>query len=322
MMRNIILIFIVTSVSLQLSGQDRIVTGHITDDRKVSIVGPTVCQVNTTNCTRADQNGIFHLLLLPEKEMTLKVECLGFNPVEVLLDESTEYPLEIVLTPSYIPGDLLPEMYGMDNSTGITMRSALSIEAIFTDFDQFSTELGSYNTDAMDYFAVSGPELGVSFNRVYAGLGLGMGYRYNNDNDTLVIDLNTTSYTLCLGYDLVKSSRIRLTPLLSFKWLRFKLLNYQNERRIPLSQYLDERNLDLRFNQTAVVAGINLEYLMYRETYGKGDYWSIGAFGGYAAKLNRKPWIYAGSNRLITENEIGLKHLTFGFSVSFYSAAK
>ncbi|MBE0666607.1 MAG: carboxypeptidase-like regulatory domain-containing protein, partial [Bacteroidales bacterium] len=102
MMRNMILILIVTSVSLQLSGQDRIVTGHITDNRNVPIVGPTVCQVNTTNCTRADQEGIFHLPLLPGKEMTLKVECLGFNPVEVVLDDSAEYPLEIVLTPSYI----------------------------------------------------------------------------------------------------------------------------------------------------------------------------------------------------------------------------
>lgn len=322
MMRNMILILIVTSVSLQLSGQDRIVTGHITDDRDVPIVGPTICQVNTTNCTRADKDGIFHLNLLPGKETTLKVECLGFNPVEVVLDDSGGYPLKIVLMPAYITDDLLPEMLDRNNSPMITMRSALSIEALFTDFDQFSTDLGSYNTDAMDYFAVSGPELGVSFQRVYAGLGLGMGYGYNDDNDTLVIDLNTTSYTLYLGYDLVRSPRIRLTPMLSLKWLRFKLLNYQNERRIPLSQYLDERNLDLRFNQTAVVAGINLEYLMYGETYGKGDYWSVGVFGGYAAKLNRIPWIYSGGNRLITENEIELKHFTFGFSISFYSAVK
>ncbi len=317
-MKRLVLICLLIAAAIQLSAQGTIINGTITDQRGVPIVGPTVCQVNTSNCTMADRNGIFHLLLEPDKEMSLNVKCLGFNPVELTLDETTVYPLKITLTPIYVP----PDDTNSDFNSHLAMRSSFNLDALFTDFNQFSSILGSYNTDVMDYFAVIGPELGGSFSRFYAGFGLGMGYSYKDDIDTLVVDLNNTSFNLKLGYDLVNSPRIRLTPLVSLRWLRFRLLNYSNEKKISLSQYLEERDLDLRFNQTIAVAGINLEYLMYNGAYYSSSYWSVGLFGGYAMKLNQKPWIYSRGNRLMTENEIGLKHLTYGISLSFYGSAR
>ncbi len=315
----VLLLVVMTASSLKVSGQNQIVTGQITDENNVAISGPTVCQVNTSNCTNADVNGIFHLLLEPGKEMSLQIRCLGFNPEEVVLDESTVYPLKIVLTPAY----LMLESSDQDIVPWIILRSSLSLDALFTDFSEFSSSIGSFNTDAMDYFAVTGPELGVSVHRFYTGFRLGMGNGYSEEHDTLVVDLSNTSFSLNLGYDLISSPRIRLTPLISLKLLRFRLQNYRNERKIPLTQYLEERDLELRFNQMAAVAGINLEYLIYSDIFpGGGDYWSVGAFGGYAMKLNRTPWIYSRGNRLITSSEIGLKHFTFGLSVSFYTNVK
>ena len=250
--------------------------------------------------------------------MSLNVRCLGYNPVELILNETTVYPVKITLTPMYVPLDDT----NSDYNSHMSMRSGFNLDALFTDFNRFSSILGSYNTDVMDYFAVIGPELGGSFSRFYAGFGFGMGYSYKDDIDTLVVDLNNTSFNLKLGYDLVNSPRIRLTPLISLRWLRFRLLNYSNDKKISLSQYLDERDLDLRFNQTIAVAGINLEYLMYNDVYGNSSYWSIGLFGGYAMKLNQKPWIYSRGNRIMTDDEIGLKHLTFGISISFYGSGR
>ncbi len=315
----VMLLVVITASSLKVSGQTQIVTGQITDEHNVAIAGPTVCQVNSGNCSNADMNGIFHLLLEPGKEMSLQIRCLGFNPAEVVLDESTVYPLKIVLTPTY----LMLENPDQDFVPRITFRSSLSLDALFTDFSEFSSSIGSFNTDAMDYFAVTGPELGVSVHRFYTGFRLGMGNGYSEEHDTLIFDLSNTSFSLNLGYDLITSPRLRITPLISLKLLRFRLQNYRNERKIPLTQYLDERDLELRFNQMAAVAGINLEYLIYSDIlHSGGDYWSIGAFGGYAMKLNRTPWIYSRGNRLITDSEIGLKHLTFGLSVSFYINVK
>ncbi len=314
-------LLLAATLSVAMKAQETLVTGMIKDTRNVPIVGATICQVNTANCTAADRNGIFHLLLPEGKRSNLKVECLGFNPVEVVIDETTTFPLNISLTPMYITG----ETYGDEPYSGrnnmVVVRSSMTLDAVFSDFNEFAPLLGSYNTEVMDYFSVAGPELGASFSGVYFGLGLGLGYGYRDNNDTLIINLNNTAYKINLGFDLVSTSRLRITPMVSLRWLRYRLLNYSGERKISLTSYLDERDLDLRFNQAIAVAGLNIEYLMYSQVFGQGDYWSVGLFGGYATKINHSPWIYSRGNRLLTDNSINLKPLTIGFSISFYIIA-
>ncbi len=317
-MKRIAIVILLLAGTLRLSAQGTTVSGTIIDQRGVSITGVTVCQKNTSNCTVADRNGMFYLDLEPDKEMRLRVECLGFNPVEIALNETTTYPLKITLVPMYLSNDIYADEYNSENTPRATMRWTVNIDALATDFSQFSPSIGSYNTDIMDKFRTIGPELGVSFSRIYAGAGLGFGLGRKQEFDSLVLDMNNTAYYLNFGYDVIKATRVRLTPLLSVRWLRSRLLNYPNEKKIPLSQYLDERDLDLRFNQTIAVAGINLECLMYNDAYVNGEYWSIGLFGGYVMKLNQKPWMYSGGNRLTSDGEIGLDHFTFGMNLSFY----
>jgi hypothetical protein len=321
MMKRILLLTLLAAIHLNNYAQGRTVTGVITDNRGVPIVGPTICQINTSNCTVAGMNGSFTLQLSEEGEMSLKVECLGFNPVVVALDETTVYPLKITLTPMYLPGEMFSEKVKNNPANGIVSMSSLNLHGVFTDFSQFGPSIGTYNTDLMKYFTLVGPELGVAFSNIYTGLGMGLGYDYRDEYDTLMIDLNTSEYFINFGYSIVNSHRIRLTPLVSLRWLRFRLLNYSDERKISMTRYLEERDLDLRFNQAVAVAGLNLDYLMYTDIHGAGDYWSLGAFGGYAMKLNRKPWIYSRGNRIMTDDQIDLTHLTFGMSITFYISA-
>jgi hypothetical protein len=297
------------------------VTGLITDNRGVPITGPTVCQANTPNCTVADINGTFTLQLKKEGNMSIKVECLGFKPVEIAIDETTVFPLKITLTPMYNAEDMLSDVENNTAAKGIISISSLNIHCIFTDFSRFGPSIGTYNTDLMKFFALVGPEIGVSFSNIYTGLGIGLGYNYNDKYDTLAVDLKTSEYYINFGYSIVSSPSIRLTPMVSLRWLRFRVMNYSDERRISMNQYLDERDLDLRFNQAAAVAGINFDYLMYTDTFGAGDYWSFGAFGGFAMKLNRKPWIYSMGNRIMTDDQMIMKHLTFGVSIALYISA-
>jgi hypothetical protein len=250
------------------------------------------------------------------------VECLGFNPVEVVTDESTIYPLTINITPMYIPDEAFFDDEYDHYASATIMRSSLTMDAFFTDFTEFTLYIGPYNTDLMTFFSVVGPELGASFSRVYFGIGIGMGYGNKDDNDTLAIDINNAAYKLSLGYDLISSRRIRLTPTISARWLRWRLQNYPGERKIPLTTYLSERDIDLRFNQAVAVAGLNLEYLMYSGTAGKGDYWSVGLSGGYAIKINQTPWVYSRGNRLTTDRQINLDPLTISLSISYYTVAK
>jgi hypothetical protein len=319
---RIYMTIVLTAMSLLATAQVTVVTGVIKDNRDVPVTGATVCQVNTANCTVSDRNGIFHLALDQAKGTSLKVECLGFNPVEVVTDESTVYPLTINITPMYIPDEAFFNDEYDHYASGTIMRSSLNMDAFFTDFTEFTLFIGSYNTDLMTFFSVAGPELGASFSRVYFGIGLGMGYGNKDDNDTLAIDINNAAYKLSLGYDLISSRRIRLTPTISARWLRWRLQNYPGERKIPLTTYLSERDIDLRFNQAVAVAGLNLEYLMYSGTAGKGDYWSVGLSGGYAIKINQTPWVYSRGNRLTTDRQINLDPLTISLSISYYTVAK
>ena len=314
-LRQIAGFLLMVAVSVATAAQGTVVTGIITDDRQVPVFGALACQINTTNCSAADMNGIFHLLLEPGKEMNLKVECLGFNPVEVIIDETTAFPVRVTLVPAYIPLDGGSDLKERE----AVLRSTLGLDAVFTDFAEFTPDLGLYNTDVMDYFAVVGPELGASLSGFYFGFGFGFGYSYKDDHDTLIVNLNNTIYKLNFGYDLVNSPRLRITPLISFRWLRYRLENYPGERKITLETYLDERDLDLRFNQAIAVAGLNMEYIMYSGAPGNSDYWSFGLEGGYAVKLNQKPWIYSRGNRLMTDNTIGLNHLTAGLRVTYYT---
>jgi len=312
-------LLLMAAISVAAGAQGTIVTGIIKDNRDVPITGATVCQINTSNCTAADINGLFHLLLEANREMNLKVECLGFNPVEVVIDETTAFPVRITLIPAFIPGEMFVDDKYQDDVPAAVVRSTLGLDALFTDFSEFEPELGTYNTEVMDYFAVIGPGMGASFSGFSFGIGLGFGYSYKNDYDTLIVDLNNTMYKLNLGYDLFSSRRMRITPFVSLRWLRIKLENYPGERKISLGQYLSERDIDLRFNQTIAVAGLNIEYIMYSGAPANSDFWSVGLAGGYAAKLNRSPWVYSRGNRITTDNKIGLDHLTFGLSVSYYT---
>jgi hypothetical protein len=317
--KQIVTSLIMAALSLTALAQGTVVTGIIQDHREVPITGARICQVNTANCTAADIDGLFHLLLEPGKVMNLQVECLGFKTVEVQVDQSTAFPLKITLTPMYNPDELAINDNAIADSKRSAMRSSLTIDAVFSDFTEFTPELGSYNTDIMDYFAVIGPELGATVSRVYFGFGFGFGYSYKDDYDTLIVDLNNTLYKLNFGYDLVSTRRIRMTPILSVRWLRYRLMNYPGERQITLTNYLEERDIDLRFNQTIAVAGLKLEYLMYTASPGRSDYWSVGIEGGYAVKLNQTPWVYSKGNRIMTDHRIGLNPLTFGLSLTYYT---
>ncbi|MRR23160.1 hypothetical protein EG830_09300 [bacterium] len=306
-----------TSVS-----QGKVVTGIVTDTRRVPVVGARICQVNTTNCTAADVNGIFHLLLEPTGEMSLNVTCMGFNPAEKVIDDTTSFPVTIIITPMYIPDEIFTNDFPANEATDVISRSSLGMDVLFSDFSEFRTLLGSFNTDAMDYFAVTGPEIGASFPRFYTGFGVGMGYSYKNNHDTVAIDLNNTQYKLTFGYDIISSHRIRMTPQVSLRWLKYRLRNYSADKKVPLEEYLRDREIDLRFNQTIATAGLNVEYLMYSGNKDRSDYWSLGIFGGYAVKLNRKPWIRSDGNRITTSDAIRLQPFTAGICLSYYTKSK
>ena len=49
-----------------------------------------------------------------------------------------------------------------------------------------------------------------------------------------------------------------MTPMISLRLMKYRLRNYAGERKVPLEDYLRDKETDLRFNQAMAVVGLNL----------------------------------------------------------------
>ncbi len=297
--------------------QGILATGVVTDNRGVSITGVSVCQGNSANCTATDPEGMFKLLLEPDNEMLLRVTCPGFNPASAVITDSTAFPLKITMTPMFydfheLRGDPVEEATGR-----VIIRATLGLDIFTADFSAYSSLLGEHNTEALNYFALTGPEISASFPRLYTDIGIGSGYIYHKKIDTIIVDLTNTLYKFSLGYNLINSERVRLTPLVSVRLLRSRLKNFSGERKIPIEEYLQNREIDLRFRQAMAVAGVNLEYIFHSGLNAFSEQWSVGIFGGYQLKLHQYPWIRSAGNRITGGRAVRLSPFTAGISISF-----
>ncbi|MDD3480360.1 MAG: hypothetical protein PHI42_08260 [Paludibacteraceae bacterium] len=195
--------------------------------------------------------------------------------------------------------------------------ACFGVDLIPSNFDEFQTIFNSYNTELLNGFNTP-ILLGISGNFKHYALGLQFGSAYTRESsyDSLKIKLNTTVYGINLGYNFIDSKHWVLSPLVSFKWYRYRLLNSSKTHEIPLSDYLQNRDLDIRMNQAICITGINIAYKLYKYSSFPCDFWTIGLQAGYPFKLHDKPLIYSKQNRLTSDYKIdyGNYYLTFYFS--------
>jgi len=193
-----------------------------------------------------------------------------------------------------------------------------SLDIINVDFSDFESILGDYNIENMNKSGgVFTTEIAGTYKRYYLGISCGYDHDDYNKHDSLDIEFNTTQFGLHIGYNLIDSKRFLITPKVALKWNRYRLINSDNEDKIPVEQYMNERDLDLRFNQFTGFVGLNLSVKLYQFNIEHTDYWAIGFYGGYLFKLNNNPYVYSSKNRLTTNKEIGIKDYNFGFYISY-----
>lgn len=193
-----------------------------------------------------------------------------------------------------------------------------SLDLIYIDFSDFESILGSYNIENMNRSgSVFTSEIAGTYKRYYLGISFGYNHADYHKHDSLDIEINTTQTGLHFGYNLIDSKRFLITPKVALKWNRYRLMNSDNEDKIPIEQYMNERELDLRFNQLTGFVGLNLSVKLYQFNIEHTDYWAIGLYGGYLFKLNNNPYVYSSKNRLTTNREIGIKDYNFGIYISY-----
>ena len=192
------------------------------------------------------------------------------------------------------------------------------IDYLPSNFNDFESLLGKYNVSAMN--TPNGTldfELGTTYKKYYFGLCYGFVSGGNYDTDSLNVEFKESQYGLSLGYKLIDSKRIAITPKLGIKLHRYKLLNNSIKYEIPIEQYINDRDLDIRFNQYVGLVGLDLSYKFYNKSLLIFDYWAIGFSSGYVVKLNYKTFIYSRGNRLTNNNTIQIGDYNLGLYCSF-----
>ncbi|HBE43485.1 MAG TPA: hypothetical protein DDW27_20260 [Bacteroidales bacterium] len=318
--RNVFLLFVLLNSPVVLS-QNRI-TGIVKDSNLEVLAGVIVCQGNSENCTITDLNGSFQLVPDKKKGSTLNFSFPGYKSVSINFIDTIKTDLIIqmdiddsvlLIYPDKGPFITDPSLKGWG------FVASLQFDMIINRFGEFSSLLGNDNIELMNNLnVVSGWELSASYNRYQAGIIYGFSDAGKYDHDSLVMKTNTALYGLSFGFKIIDGKRFVITPKIAAKWYRYRLVNYDKDRKISLNQYLLDRDLDLRFNQITGFFGASLAYKLYIDNFiFSSDYWTIGFYGGYIFKLNDNPWIYSKHNRLIDDNKIRMNNLNVGVSMSF-----
>ncbi|MFZ4740193.1 MAG: hypothetical protein ACOYLE_03430 [Bacteroidales bacterium] len=319
---------------LQLSAfaQDNIIIGKVIDFLGKPVTDAVVCQAKSDNCASTDVNGLFHLLLNEKciKKLIVSngedqtLEILRLDTIRGLITinlPETMYPKKYLI-PKYYNNYLenKSDNYYTENKHKFALIPLLQIDFIFNDFNSFKPFLNDYNVDFMNKsIAIISFELAATYKNYYAGFNVGFSHNTDYKHDSLDIVFNSTQYGLHFGYNLLNTKRIFFTPEVAIKWNKYRLLNYNKEKDIPMAQYVAERDLNIRFNQLTGYAGFNLAYKMYNYKFLSIDYWTVGIYAGYAFKFTEQPWIYSKGNRLRSNEKIGMGNYNFGiqFSVNF-----
>jgi len=224
----------------------------------------------------------------------------------------------IIYKPIHIDSKLSEGSYENEREIKFGAIFFESLDIINTNFSDFESILGSYNIEKMNRSgSVFTSEVAVTYKRYYLGISFGYNNLSNNKHDSLDIKFNTTQTGLHFGFNVIDSKRFLITPKVALKWNRYRLINSDNEDKIPIEQYINERDLDLRFNQFTGFVGLNVSVKLYQFNIEHTDYWALGFYGGYLFKLNNSPYVYSSNNRLTTNREIGIKDYNFGFYISY-----
>ena len=319
MKHNLILLScVLLFISQGIFGQ-KTITGVVRDPYDEPLRGVSVCQGNLGNCILTDEDGVFRLTLIDNIDYVLLISFTGYQMVKINSIDTLQSTLYVNMEPYFVDSDNF--MDNLDPSEkGWGFTSSFQIDGLKNDFSQFLEPLGDYNINFMNKtYAFTSFDFAATYNRYQAGLMYGTESEYSEGiaGDSLDADLNSLLFGLSLGYKLIDSRRIVLMPGVALKWYRYRLINSDKDRKIPLSQYISDRDLDIRFNQTALFLGTSLGYKIYNNFLFVSDYWTIGVYGGYLIKLNEDPWIYSERNRLVSDRKIDMSKLNAGIRISF-----
>jgi hypothetical protein len=267
-MKKLIVTLILYLFVLKGYSQNKFINGFIFDYDSIPQHGAIICQKGSDNCYSSGFYGDFHLLVDSTLENTLEIECFFHKNLIIENIDTIKYPLIIRMElDTTTHQDLVIETIDKPKPK-ISFYTSLKCDYFDSQFNDYSNSIEAFNTDLMNIAdATIEIELAVIRNKWNYSASIGFHNYSDNDHDSLDINLFKTRYAIELSYDIINSKRIIFSPLISFKWNRYRLLNNDNKKKIPIETYNNNRDLDIRFNQTYALFGLKTAYKIYEYNY-------------------------------------------------------
>jgi len=131
----------------------------------------------------------------------------------------------------------------------LELTIAFQVNTVFNNFNDFSNVFDNDNIGLMNSTSgISNLISGIIYKNFYFGWNYGYSYDSNNKHDSIHFEFSLNQFGLNFGYNLINNKRFIIRPKAEIKWNRYRLLN-NNKNRIPLEQYINDKELDIRFNQ-------------------------------------------------------------------------
>ena len=306
----------------------KIISGKVVDTNGEPLKWAQIRKDNSGSYQMVKRNGEFRILKPTKQGRTMSISKNGYKTVNIGSIDTISHPITIVMK------NFLYEQPWRYTNKDLFPFFTISIQAdiLRPSFNNFESLLGKVNVDSLG----SG-SLGLEYAFVYRRFlfALNHGHYFHNNvklDSTLKGDYRTFSLGSHFGYNVINSKRFMITPKIGIKWYRYRMINYDSSRKIPMEQYITNKDLDIRFNHLIGFTGVSCNYKFYGDNpdydnfrnenyyYHKSPQitWSIGFYGGYAFKLNDKPWVYSNHNRLITDQKIKFNNFNLGVTVSLF----
>ena len=316
-----LLIIVFLLLSGPLFAQIEVVYGIVFDEDGNTLPGAHISLKNSNKQTISDIDGKFALFVGDGVNQVIEISFVGCEKQIIPLTDSIVNPILIYLSPyNSNTLDIDDDSIVLDpsNSPGIQkrgLRFAFGADMIFEDFVDYEDVIGRHNTDFMGVNGVAEFEFAFLRNKLDYGVGFGFLRLEDNNNDSISVKFNITQYSIKLGYHLLEAKRFNITPKVILKWKRYRLLNSDINRKIDIEKYIEDRDIDIRFNQIYLTANMDFSYKIQLSRYFK-DFWSIGGYCGYILPVNEVPWVYSRGNRLKTDRKIKINNLNLGVYVA------
>lgn len=308
-MQKIFLGFLSVLLAFSLYAQNQNVHGLVVSGLNFEpLKNVEVCINNDFHCVHTHKSGRFNTIISNEiyiasmtftldgyRDTTLHFKDSLPNIIKVVMDTANTYSSLSRIDKPFIGGVL---SVGMDHAK--------------FDFGEFAPYLPPGSTDSLNTnYLMLQFDYDMIINRFQFGFRFGLGGGENDPvNDSIQTSATSNLYDLHCSYSILRTKLITLGPMVGLKWYRYRLQVYDSRDKILLTNYLNDGEVDIRFNQLSTFVGLNFMLKESRVNHGGGMI--IGGYLGYLIPLSSDPWIRTRHNKIYTYEEVNLPQLNFG----------